>query len=107
MKEVSTQMLLCGTRKILKGVPSGFKMKAISPETDFSYDFQDLDFLQGKIIIEKKVAETFFVCQGDLLFSITTKNCYCSNFCIRSSMSLMAATEIGVPGPNIAATPSL
>ena len=26
------------------GRPSGFKMKPISPETDFSYDFQDLDY---------------------------------------------------------------
>jgi len=24
--------------------PTGFKMKAISPLTDFSYDFHDLDF---------------------------------------------------------------
>ncbi|MFN8343611.1 MAG: serine hydrolase [Spirosomataceae bacterium] len=31
------------------GKPSGFKMKAISPLTDFSFDFQDLDFsLEGK-----------------------------------------------------------
>ncbi len=28
----------------VKGKPSGFKMAAISPATDFSYDFQDLDF---------------------------------------------------------------
>ena len=26
------------------GKPTGFKMKPISPATDFSYDFQDLDF---------------------------------------------------------------
>jgi hypothetical protein len=26
------------------GKASGIKMKAISPLTDFSYDFQDLDF---------------------------------------------------------------
>ncbi len=26
------------------GMPSGMKMEAISPLTDFSYDFQDLDF---------------------------------------------------------------
>jgi hypothetical protein len=26
------------------GKASGFKMKAISPLTDFSYDFHDLDF---------------------------------------------------------------
>ena len=26
------------------GKMTGFKMKAISPLTDFSYDFQDLDF---------------------------------------------------------------
>ncbi|MFB0497260.1 hypothetical protein FHW88_004984 [Mucilaginibacter sp. SG538B] len=26
------------------GKVTGFKMKAISPETDFSYDFQDLDY---------------------------------------------------------------
>ena len=31
------------------GKASGFKMKAISPLTDFSFDFQDLDFLvKGK-----------------------------------------------------------
>jgi CubicO group peptidase (beta-lactamase class C family) len=30
------------------GKPSGFKMKAISPATDFSYDFQDLDFHKVK-----------------------------------------------------------
>lgn len=30
------------------GKPSGFKMKPISPETDFSYDFQDLDFVKVK-----------------------------------------------------------
>ncbi|MBC7400666.1 MAG: DUF3471 domain-containing protein, partial [Mucilaginibacter sp.] len=24
--------------------PSGFKMKPLTPATDFSYDFQDLDF---------------------------------------------------------------
>lgn len=34
--------------KNIEGVPSGFKMKAISPETDFSYDFQDLDFYRIK-----------------------------------------------------------
>lgn len=27
-----------------EGVPAGFRMKAISPLTDFSYDFHDLDF---------------------------------------------------------------
>ena len=27
-----------------EGKPSGFSMKAISPLTDFSYDFHDLDF---------------------------------------------------------------
>ena len=27
-----------------EGKPAGFRMKAISPLTDFSYDFQDLDF---------------------------------------------------------------
>ena len=27
-----------------EGKPSGMKMKAISPQTDFSFDFQDLDF---------------------------------------------------------------
>ncbi len=27
-----------------EGKPSGFTMRAISPLTDFSYDFQDLDF---------------------------------------------------------------
>ena len=26
------------------GQPDGMKMKAVSPFTDFSYDFQDLDF---------------------------------------------------------------
>ena len=26
------------------GKPSGMRMKAVSPMTDFSYDFQDLDF---------------------------------------------------------------
>jgi hypothetical protein len=26
------------------GNPTGIKMKPISPATDFSYDFQDLDF---------------------------------------------------------------
>jgi hypothetical protein len=27
-----------------EGNPDGFKMKAVSPLTDFSYDFQDLSF---------------------------------------------------------------
>jgi hypothetical protein len=27
-----------------EGKAIGFQMKAISPQTDFSYDFQDLDF---------------------------------------------------------------
>ncbi len=31
-----------------QGKPSGFKMKPISPLTDFSFDFQDLDFTRGK-----------------------------------------------------------
>ncbi|MBB5396109.1 serine hydrolase [Mucilaginibacter sp. AK015] len=30
------------------GKPLGFKMKPISPATDFSYDFQDLDFVRAK-----------------------------------------------------------
>ncbi|OOQ58706.1 serine hydrolase [Mucilaginibacter pedocola] len=30
------------------GKPTGLKMKAISPATDFSYDFQDLDFTKTK-----------------------------------------------------------
>nr|WP_294944062.1 serine hydrolase [uncultured Mucilaginibacter sp.] len=30
------------------GKPTGLKMKAISPATDFSYDFQDLDFAKVK-----------------------------------------------------------
>lgn len=30
--------------EIKDGKMTGFKMKAISPLTDFSYDFQDLDF---------------------------------------------------------------
>ncbi len=33
-----------------EGKPSGMKMKAISPLTDFSYDFHDLDFI---ILINK------------------------------------------------------
>ena len=28
-----------------EGKPNGFKMAAISPLTDFSFDFQDLDFI--------------------------------------------------------------
>lgn len=32
----------------MDGKPSGFKMKAISPLTDFSFDFQDLDFKRMK-----------------------------------------------------------
>jgi CubicO group peptidase (beta-lactamase class C family) len=31
-----------------EGKPSGMKMKAISPLTDFSFDFQDLDFIKSK-----------------------------------------------------------
>ena len=31
-----------------EGKPSGFTMRAISPLTDFSYDFQDLDFHRSK-----------------------------------------------------------
>jgi len=31
-----------------EGIPNGFEMKAISPDTDFSYDFQDLDFHRSK-----------------------------------------------------------
>ncbi|MDD3033678.1 MAG: serine hydrolase [Bacteroidales bacterium] len=34
--------------KDFEGNPNGFVMKAISPETDFSYDFQDLDFKRVK-----------------------------------------------------------
>ncbi|MEA5004827.1 MAG: serine hydrolase [Rikenellaceae bacterium] len=34
--------------KDFDGNPDGFVMKAISPETDFSYDFQDLDFKKVK-----------------------------------------------------------
>lgn len=34
--------------KIENGKVKGFKMEAISPLTDFSYDFQDLDFLKVK-----------------------------------------------------------
>ncbi|MDB5198622.1 MAG: serine hydrolase, partial [Chitinophagaceae bacterium] len=30
------------------GKPSGMKMQAISPLTDFSFDFQDLDFKRVK-----------------------------------------------------------
>ena len=30
------------------GKPSGIKMSAISPLTDFSFDFQDLDFKKTK-----------------------------------------------------------
>jgi len=30
------------------GVPSGMKMKPVSPATDFSFDFQDLDFVKVK-----------------------------------------------------------
>ena len=29
-----------------EGQATGFKMKPISPETDFSYDFQDLNFVR-------------------------------------------------------------
>lgn len=32
----------------IQGKPSGFKMEAISPLTDFSFDFQDLDFSRIK-----------------------------------------------------------
>lgn len=31
-------------RSGFKGMPSEIKMKAVSPLTDFSFDFQDLDF---------------------------------------------------------------
>ncbi len=31
-----------------EGKPTGFKMRAISPSTDFSFDFQDLDFVRAK-----------------------------------------------------------
>ena len=31
-----------------EGKPIGLKMKPISPATDFSYDFQDLDFVRVK-----------------------------------------------------------
>jgi len=37
------------------GKASGIKMKAISPLTDFSYDFQDLDFIRKE---KTAVAET-------------------------------------------------
>jgi CubicO group peptidase (beta-lactamase class C family) len=30
----------------MNGLASGFKMKAVSPDTDFSFDFQDLDFVR-------------------------------------------------------------
>jgi hypothetical protein len=32
----------------MDGKPSGIKMNAISPLTDFSFDFQDLDFKRIK-----------------------------------------------------------
>ena len=32
----------------MEGKPSGMKMNAISPLTDFSFDFQDLDFIKIK-----------------------------------------------------------
>jgi hypothetical protein len=32
----------------MDGKASGIKMKAISPLTDFSFDFQDLDFKRTK-----------------------------------------------------------
>jgi len=32
----------------MEGKPSGIKMNAISPLTDFSFDFQDLDFKRIK-----------------------------------------------------------
>ena len=32
-----------------EGKPNGIKMKPISPLTDFSFDFQDLDFTRGKL----------------------------------------------------------
>jgi hypothetical protein len=31
-----------------EGKANGLKMEAISPLTDFSFDFQDLDFVKGK-----------------------------------------------------------
>ena len=31
-----------------QGKPTGFTMKPVSPEADFSYDFQDLDFKKIK-----------------------------------------------------------